>query len=103
MENVKDLDFSVETVEGETEKRDNSDVQSGCWGDTNANILKYLHKELPPNNISITIYGTSEQEYREFTGSGNNFYKVTAALECCRKINLISFFVRSRQKLLKNL
>lgn len=38
MENIKDLDFSIEKVEGETEKRDNSDVQSGCWGDTGSGV-----------------------------------------------------------------
>lgn len=34
MKDVKDLDFSIEEIETESEKRDNSDVQSGCWGDT---------------------------------------------------------------------
>lgn len=65
---------------------------------TNASLLTKEHielfKELPPNNISITIYGTSEQEYREFTGSGNNFYKVTAALELLHKNNF-KFFLRT--------
>ncbi len=28
------IDFSFETVELETDKRDNSEVQLGCWGDT---------------------------------------------------------------------
>lgn len=65
---------------------------------TNASLLTEKHielfKELPPNNISITIYGTTEQEYREFTGSAKNFHKVINALELLRKNNF-KFFLRT--------
>lgn len=65
---------------------------------TNASLLTEEHiavfKELPPHNISITIYGTSEQEYRDFSGNGKNFYKVIHALELLSKNNF-HFFLRT--------
>lgn len=34
MNYIEDLDFSIEKIELSDSKMDNSDVQSGCWGDS---------------------------------------------------------------------
>lgn len=65
---------------------------------TNASLLTENHialfKELPPNNISITLYGTSVEEYQAFTGDGDNFHKVMRALKLLSKNNF-KFFLRT--------
>ena len=53
-----------------------------------------LFKELPPRNISITIYGTNEEEYQHFTGYGANFNKVINSLALLKDKG-ISFSLRT--------
>ena len=36
MEN--NIDFTLEVISTETELRDNTEVQSGCWGDTGSGV-----------------------------------------------------------------
>ena len=40
-----------------------------------------LFKELPPQSIAITLYGTNEEEYAVFTGSAGNYHKVVRAMD----------------------
>lgn len=65
---------------------------------TNGSLLNNEHiavfKKLPPSNISITLYGTSEDEYRRFTGTGNNFIKVMNSLQLLKE-NHIPFALRA--------
>lgn len=52
---------------------------------TNASLITEKHmalfKELPPQSIAVTLYGTNEEEYGRFTGSARNYYKVMTALD----------------------
>ncbi|HAT4182986.1 TPA: radical SAM protein [Clostridium perfringens] len=73
---------------------------------TNASLLSNdlikLFKKLPPNNIAITIYGTSEYDYLNFTGDGENFNRTMKALKLL-KDNNIPFVLRTvATKTLKN-
>ena len=65
---------------------------------TNASLLDSqlveLFKELPPNSIAITIYGTNEEDYLNFTGNGDNFNKTITALELLKRNN-IHFVLRT--------
>ena len=65
---------------------------------TNGSLLNGEHidvfKKLPPSNISITLYGTNEDEYRRFTGRGKNFTDVMNALKLL-KGNHIPFALRA--------
>lgn len=65
---------------------------------TNASLLNNqlveLFKELPPNNIAITIYGTNEDDYLNFTGNRDNFNKTIKALELLKR-NSIHFVLRT--------
>lgn len=65
---------------------------------TNASLIDEkkieLFKKLPPNNIAITIYGTNEKDYLNFTGNKNNYHKVINALELLKKNN-IPFVLRT--------
>lgn len=65
---------------------------------TNASLLDNqlveLFKKLPPNNIAITIYGTNEDDYLNFTGNGDNFNKTIKSLELLKKNN-IHFVLRT--------
>lgn len=65
---------------------------------TNISLLNQeiidLFKEYPPNNIAISIYGTNEEEYEEFTGNKENYKKVLNALNILKKNN-ISFVLRT--------
>lgn len=73
---------------------------------TNASLLDNelieLFTHLPPNNIAITIYGTCEEDYLNFTGNKENFNKTIKALELL-KANNIPFVLRTvATKTLKN-
>ena len=65
---------------------------------TNASLLSDsildVFKKYPPNNIAVTIYGTSPKEYEAFTGKAENFYKVIEALEKLKE-NHIHFVLRT--------
>lgn len=73
---------------------------------TNASLLKDEHielfKELPPNSIAITIYGTNEEDYLKFTGSRKNFHKTMKALELLKNNNLPFVLRTVATKTLKN-
>lgn len=56
--------------------------------------LVELFKELPPKSISITLYGTNEKEYADFTGNGENFKKVETALNLLKE-NGVNFALRT--------
>ena len=58
------------------------------------NQLIELFKKLPPHSIAITIYGTCEEDYLEFTGKKENYAKVIEALELL-KLNNIPFVLRT--------
>lgn len=51
-------------------------------------------KDLPPKNIAITLYGTNEKEYADFTGMNDGFKKVMRALSLLRE-NYIKFTLRT--------
>lgn len=53
-----------------------------------------LFKDLPPRNISITLYGSSEEEYEVFTGNKENYNKVMNALHLLNE-NRIPFVLRT--------
>lgn len=59
----------------------------------NDDIIK-LFKEYPPNNIAITLYGTTPEEYQLFTGNKENYYKVMNALNLLKENN-IRFVLRT--------
>lgn len=65
---------------------------------TNASLIDdelcKLFIELPPNSIAITVYGTNEKDYHNFTGSGNNFYKTMNGLTLLKN-NKIHFVLRT--------
>ena len=52
---------------------------------TNASLIteRYvaLFRELPPRSIAITLYGTSAEEYADFTGDSENYRRVMHALD----------------------
>ncbi len=61
-----------------------------------------LFKKLPPNNIAITMYGTNEEDYLNFTGDKENYNKTITALKLLKKNN-IHFVLRTvATKTLKN-
>lgn len=53
-----------------------------------------LFKTYPPHSISITVYGTNEEEYQLFTGNARNYEKVMRALEMLKKNN-VEFNIRT--------
>lgn len=53
-----------------------------------------LFKKYPPHSISITVYGTNEDDYEIFTGNGSNFNKVIDGLELLKQNN-INFNIRT--------
>lgn len=59
---------------------------------TNGSLLNREHiavfKELPPENIAITLYGTNENQYRSFTGNGKNFTDVMNSLKLLKENNI---------------
>ena len=65
---------------------------------TNASLISddiiSVFKEYPPNNIAITIYGTTPYEYGKFTGDEKNYYRVMAALDRLKN-NHIHFVLRT--------
>ncbi|MBQ8211089.1 MAG: radical SAM protein [Treponema sp.] len=65
---------------------------------TNGSLLRKEHvevfKKFPPSNISITLYGANEQEYKDFTGNEKSFAKVMEGLELLKKNN-IQFALRA--------
>lgn len=65
---------------------------------TNASLINNRHidlfKKLPPKNIAVTIYGTNEVDYKNFTGDADNFEKVIKSLELL-KANKIPFVLRT--------
>lgn len=65
---------------------------------TNVSLLSdtilEIFKKYPPNNIAVTIYGTSPQEYSIFTGREEHYYQVINALENLKN-NHIHFVLRT--------
>ena len=53
-----------------------------------------LLKEYPPRNISVTVYGTNESEYEQFTGDASNYAKTMRALQLLKENN-IPFNIRT--------
>lgn len=51
-------------------------------------------KDLPPRNVAITLYGTNEKEYAEFTGMKDGLKKVMKALYLLKE-NQIKFTLRT--------
>jgi radical SAM protein with 4Fe4S-binding SPASM domain len=52
-----------------------------------ASIIKML-AQYKPRDISITLYGTNEHEYQEFTGNGQNYHKTMNALNSLKDIGV---------------
>lgn len=59
----------------------------------NNNVIS-LFKKLPPRNIAITLYGTNEKEYFQFTGNERNFSNVMNGLYLLKNNN-IDFSLRT--------
>lgn len=53
-----------------------------------------IFDQLPPHNISVTVYGTNEEEYNIFTGNGSNFLRVMGTLELLKRHN-VPFDIRT--------
>lgn len=49
---------------------------------------------MPPNNIAITLYGTSKEEYEQFTGNAENYNMVMNSLNLLKKAG-IHFVLRT--------
>lgn len=58
------------------------------------NRLITVFKNLPPNSIAVTLYGTNEEDYLNFTGDRKNFHKVMNALNLLKENN-ITFVLRT--------
>lgn len=59
---------------------------------TNASLItperaRWLGK-IPPNKVSVTLYGASAETYEKVTGSGENYYKTLRALESLMAENI---------------
>lgn len=65
---------------------------------TNASLIDEnlidLFLKFPPNNIAITIYGTNESDYNNFTGNADNYNTVINALTLLKQNN-INFVLRT--------
>lgn len=53
-----------------------------------------MFKKYPPHNISITVYGTNEDEYAQFTGNRENYFSVMKTLDLLKKEQL-AFNIRT--------
>lgn len=53
-----------------------------------------VFKKYPPHSVSVTVYGTSEEDYQIFTGNRNNFKKVMCGLEQLKQNN-VEFNIRT--------
>lgn len=51
--------------------------------------LAKFFSELPPRSIDITIYGTTDEEYYEFTGVKNGYTKLRYCLDLLQKYGIV--------------
>lgn len=61
---------------------------------TKAHLHQALLLKYPPAKLFITIYGTSEEEYRDFTGTSNQFKEVVKTMTFLVESN-ISFAINA--------